>query len=134
MLERTHIEKPVVDWAKARGILHLKLNLMGNTGWPDDQFLHLGSSVFIEFKRPGGDLKRNQPERIEELVNRGFTVGVFDDVKIATRFLGATLLSDGWRSSLHKTGLCWIALQARAWKDVSDLYGVPYSAGQGVRT
>lgn len=87
------VEDKVVRWAQAWRILVLKLNLIGNTGWPDRVFLHQGRQVYIEFKRPGDDLERNQPERIEELVKQGFTVGVFDDRDSAIDFLGATLLA-----------------------------------------
>jgi hypothetical protein len=127
------IESKVVAWAKTHDITVLKLNIMGNTGWPDRVFLHLGRLVFIEFKRPGEDLKRNQPARIEDLVSQGFTIGVFDNVDNSTRLLEATLLSERWRNSLYQTGVCWIALQARAWKNVSYLHGISYSPGQRVR-
>lgn len=127
------VENPTVRWAKSRGILSLKLNLQGNTGWPDRLFLYLGYQVFIEFKAPGSDLERNQPERVDELVQRGFTVGVFDDHRIAIAFLEATLLSGYWRETYDSAGMCWIALQARPWKDVGYVYGVPHFAGQTVR-
>lgn len=91
-LERD-IEAKVVRWAQAHGILVLKLNLIGNTGWPDRLFLHRGRVVFIEFKRPGDKLERNQPERVDELQRRGFTVGVVDNVTYGISFLDAALLS-----------------------------------------
>lgn len=87
------IEREVVRWAMAHGILTLKLNLIGNTGWPDRIFLHQGEMVFVEFKRPGEQLRRNQPERVAELRKRKFKVGVFDNVPDATAFLEASLLS-----------------------------------------
>jgi hypothetical protein len=131
-LERD-VEAKAVAWATAQGILVLKLNLIGNTGWPDRVFLHRGRQVYIEFKRPGDDLERNQPERIEELVKQGFTVGVFDDARTAASFLGATLLSESWRQANDQSGVCWVALQARSWQDQRGLYGVPHFAGQGLR-
>jgi hypothetical protein len=131
--ERDLVENPTKAWAKDHGILTLKLNLMGNTGWPDDEFLHAGRMVLIEFKAPGEDLERNQPERIDELVRRGFTVGVFDDTWRAIHFLEATLLSEAWRKADDLPGVCWIALQTRFGKDLCRLYGEPYFAGETVR-
>jgi hypothetical protein len=91
LIRELAVEGAVVKWAKARGILVLKLNLIGNTGWPDRLFLHEGRVVFIEFKRPGEKLRRNQPQRVAELRQRGFTVGVYDDISSAIAFLEATL-------------------------------------------
>lgn len=126
------LEGKLKSWARAHDLLTLKLNLQGNTGWPDRVFLYRGRQVFIELKRPGHDLKRNQPARIEELVSRGFTVGVFDELRSATSLLEATLLSASWRDNVHQAGVCWIALQARPRENIGDLYGVPYFAGQRV--
>lgn len=93
MLERD-VENPVVRWAQAHGIIVLKLNLIGNTGWPDRVFLYKGMMVFIEFKRPGEKLRRNQPARVASLRDAGFIVGVFDDSKAAIAFLEATFFSE----------------------------------------
>jgi hypothetical protein len=92
MLEK-QIEQRVIKWAIERGALCLKLNLTGNTGWPDRLFCHEGRVCFIEFKRPGGKLERNQPERVLELRKRKFKVGVFDNEADAIAFLEATLFS-----------------------------------------
>ena len=132
-VKEVNVEVKVVNWAKAHGITVLKLNLIGNTGWPDRVFLYLGCIVLIEVKRPGEDLKRNQPARIEELVVQGFTVGVFDDVRTSCDFLETTLLSERWRDHDDQAGVCWIALQARSWENVRGLYGVSYSPGERVR-
>lgn len=94
MLERD-IERAVMTWAKGQGCICLKLNLIGNTGWPDRLFLYNGKCVFIEFKRPGGKLHRNQPQRINALRAQGFTAEVFDNVDNAITFLESTLLSKG---------------------------------------
>lgn len=118
-------EKETVAWAAARGILSLKLNLKGNVGWPDRLFGYLGRSVFIEFKRRGADLARNQPERVYQLVRAGFTVGVYDDSSAAAHFLDATLLSKDWRQAHDRTGVCRLVLQARPREDDGCLYGRP---------
>jgi len=133
LLERDDEEK-TVTFAVRHGILHLKGNRAGNTGWPDQEFFFNSRMVFMELKRRGEDLKKNQPERIDKLVGLGFTVGVFDDYRTASYFLEATLLSESWCQTYDPAGVCWIALQARAWKDQRGLYGVPYFAGQTVRS
>jgi hypothetical protein len=93
-LERV-VEEKVCKWAKTQGILPLKLNLMANTGWPDRMFLYAGRVVFIEFKRVGEKLRRNQPERVATLRGLGFAVGVFDNVAESVAFLEAEILSKG---------------------------------------
>lgn len=96
--ERKLVEEPTLRWATSVGIGHLKMNLQGNTGWPDDLFLgDQGRMAFIEFKAPGEELKRNQPARVAELKQRGIPVGVFDDPDKARAFLEATLLPGGRR-------------------------------------
>lgn len=93
MLER-HIEKPAVEYARGRGAICLKLNLIGSTGWPDRLFLAPGGRMcFIEFKRPGEVLRRNQPQRVSLLLKYGFNVGVFDELPSAIKFLDSTLFS-----------------------------------------
>ena len=62
MLESTHVEEPVVEWALSElGVRSIKLNLGGNTGWPDRLFfIPGGRPLLIEFKRPGSDLEPRQ--------------------------------------------------------------------------
>ena len=90
------VEKAVVSWAKKQGMLPFKLNLQGNTGWPDRLWLFYHPYMcFIEFKRPGETLKRNQPARVKELRRRGYSVGVFDNVGDAIKFLGTQTGASG---------------------------------------
>lgn len=94
MLEKK-VEKDVVAWAREHGAICLKLNLIGSTGWPDRLFLAPGGRLcFIEFKRPGEELRRNQPQRIHLLRKFGFNVGVYDELHQAIAFLEATLFSE----------------------------------------
>lgn len=91
MLERS-VEKPVVEYFRRRGCVCLKLNLIGSTGWPDRLILAPGGRLaFVEFKRPGEQLRRNQPQRVQLLRNLGFYVGVFDNVEESIRELEAAL-------------------------------------------
>ena len=65
------IETAVVMWAKANGILAVKLSSMSQRSLPDRMFLlPNGRTVFIEFKVPGNKPtlpQRRMMERIEEL-------------------------------------------------------------------
>lgn len=95
MLEKA-VERKVVDAMRKRGVLCLKLNLIGSTGWPDRLFLAPGGRLaFVEFKRPGEILRRNQPQRVALLRSLGFFVGVYDDIDVAIEELGATLFPEG---------------------------------------
>jgi len=86
------VEQRVVDFARKKGMLPLKLQLQNDTGWPDRMFLFNGRVAFIEFKRPGESLRRNQPARVAALRSLGFNVGVINNVKDGIAFLQATLL------------------------------------------
>jgi Holliday junction resolvase-like predicted endonuclease len=90
MLEK-EIERRVVRWLRERGCICLKLNLIGSTGWPDRLVLAKGGRMFfLELKRPGERLRRNQPERVDLLRNYGFFVGVYDDTDECIAKLEAT--------------------------------------------
>lgn len=91
MLEKK-VEGPVVEHFRRRGCVCLKLNLIGSTGWPDRLILAPGGRLaFVEFKRPGEQLRRNQPHRVALLRSLGFYVGVFDNVTEAIEQLEASL-------------------------------------------
>jgi hypothetical protein len=96
LVTEAQLEEAVNKWAKARGVICLKLNLVGNTGWPDRLYLGPGGThALIEYKRPGRGkvLERNQPDRHERLARIKQPVGVFDDYDEAITFLESSLLS-----------------------------------------
>ncbi len=79
VLERD-IEEDVVDYAKRRRVfLILKLNVLGQVGWPDRLFIHKGQILFIEFKRPDEGLRKIQAYRANKIREHGFRVEVVDD-------------------------------------------------------
>lgn len=89
-------------------LLPFKLNLQGNTGWPDRLLLLVHPFIaFIEFKAPGRPLHgdRNQDSRIDELRARGYAVLVSDSAQEAYAFLEATALSITGRSLDDLSGL-----------------------------
>jgi hypothetical protein len=67
----------VKDELDATGYTVLK---MGFDGWPDRLVL-LGNNKhrWIEFKRPGGKLRKVQERRIEKMLKMGETVDVLGD-------------------------------------------------------
>jgi hypothetical protein len=82
------IEQAFVRAMKRRGLTALKLNLQGNTGWPDRLVvLSHGRVCFVELKRPGGKLRPLQEARFAELGRAGHAVGCFDDAAAAERFV-----------------------------------------------
>ncbi len=101
-------------------LLPFKLNLQGNTGWPDWLILLVHPFIaFIEFKAPGRPLHgdRNQPERIAELRARGYPVLVTDSAAEAYAWLEATALSVTGRSLDDLSGLRGDSVAARYGKD-----------------
>jgi|KBSMisStandDraft_5_1062788.scaffolds.fasta_scaffold00197_9 hypothetical protein len=70
------LEKEICEYADAMGLLHIKMNLWGNNGWPDRCFFPKGhNAFFIEFKRSENDEPRKlQVYRHQELVKRGYHV------------------------------------------------------------
>ena len=77
------IEKKVCDYAKKNGFLALKINVVGERGWPDRLFIDPdGWCVWIEFKAPGKKPDPIQQHRMEDLMNRGIPVFVIDNEEI----------------------------------------------------
>ena len=78
------IEQAVVDYAREHGWLVLKLNNPWSRGWPDRLFISpSGRHVYIEFKRPGGAVRKLQVKRIEQLKENGCHVYVYDNAEYA---------------------------------------------------
>lgn len=75
-------------WARSKGMVVLKLNLMGNRGWPDTLYLFQYPFIaFLEFKRLGGKPDPLQEMRIEDLQRRGYPAACVDNVGDAIDFL-----------------------------------------------
>ena len=96
MRETTPLEKSeenaVTRWAKANGIMHRKMNGLGNRDWPDQffyskRFAPTVKGVWIEFKRRNHVPTENQEEKMSELRAVGFDVAWFDDRKKAIAYL-----------------------------------------------
>ena len=83
VLER-HVEHPVVDWARRHGIIQVKFEVPGQTGWPDRLFfIPGGRPLFIEFKRPGEVLEPKQIYYYHLLLSLDYHIEVHDNAKSA---------------------------------------------------
>ena len=104
------------------GIGSLKVNVRGNTGWPDRIFwVPGGKPLIIEFKTPDGVLSPKQIYHIERLKKDGYNVEVCDNaidaLYAAIRAVEATSLSEEGRKILVRARSRWSVLRARARKD-----------------
>ena len=92
------IEQKVCRDALRMGVRNLKLNVTGQTGWPDRMFLIPGGrALFIEFKRPGSQVRPKQEYIHQVLRHLGYHVEIHDDpvraLQAIRQALDAALLS-----------------------------------------
>ena len=80
MLEKT-IENKCRLYASSKGWLSVKLNPINARGIPDRMFIGSRRILFVEFKRPGYALRRNQESWAERLAGYGFRVETVDSVE-----------------------------------------------------
>ena len=73
-----HVERPAKAYAKERGWWVAKFVSPGLNGVPDDILIRNGRVLFIEFKRPGGELRPQQVKRIRDMRAHGAEVHVID--------------------------------------------------------
>lgn len=65
-----------VDWIAAKGFTAWKLEIIGQEGWPDRTVTTDRGTVFFEFKRKDGKLRKRQEKVIAQLRANGETVFV----------------------------------------------------------
>ena len=83
ILEIDDIEQPAVAYAQRRGWIIEKVVSQSRKGWPDRTCIRKGRVMFVEFKRPGGQLSAIQVKRIKELRAAGAEVHVIDNLEAA---------------------------------------------------
>lgn len=76
----SRIESKTTEYALSLGMLHLKLNVKGQRGWPDHIYLWKGQVWFVEFKRIGQKPRPLQDYVHSEMRKRGATVRVIDNL------------------------------------------------------
>jgi hypothetical protein len=77
------IDKKIVDYARERGWVVIKLTAAGRygtSGYPDRLFIGFGRVFFMEMKATGEECTELQLERHKELRQAGATVYVCDNV------------------------------------------------------
>jgi len=87
-MKESHIEQMVCQFAKDRGWLALKLNIIGVIGFPDRMFLKRpGRVLFMEFKAPGKTLRKAQVNIHLQLKDLGFEVYTIDDIDAGQKII-----------------------------------------------
>ena len=82
------IETAFAEAMKTIGVVTLKLNILGNRGWPDRLvILPEGRTVFIEFKIPGAELEPLQKFQHDTLRRLEHKVMTFDNAERATMYV-----------------------------------------------
>ena len=90
VLEKSRIERPVVAYARRKGIFVTKMELPHYRGMPDDVlWMRGGSPVLIEFKAPGCVPEPLQQLHIDRLRGLGYCVFVVDDAAVGRRIIDA---------------------------------------------
>jgi len=108
MRAETLEEQEACKWADLHDIPHLKLNLIGNRGWPDRLFIFAnGVTVWVEFKRQGEEPEPLQWSRVRTLLRKGHHVYYVDSAKSAIAILEATSLHENGREVDDLASLRW---------------------------
>jgi hypothetical protein len=86
------VAKPVVEFARGRGIEVIKLSVarggMGSSGWPDWLFLVRGGRpLLMEFKQLNKPPTKLQEERLKYLFDQGYDAYVVDNKEYGINLL-----------------------------------------------
>jgi hypothetical protein len=111
IISEADVEKPVVKYARSKGVLVVKQTHAGARSHPDRAFYFTGGRLLqIEFKAPGKPPTILQAVTIEKLIELGFIVLIVDDalhgMNIINHYLAghAVKLTDD--NILSTIGLC----------------------------
>jgi hypothetical protein len=86
------IENEVCKWLKEQGHVVIRLAPEGVRGFPDlTIMLDIGVTVYVEMKRPGGNLSLHQQRWISKLRNQGCRVGVCYSLEEVQSFIRDSL-------------------------------------------
>jgi hypothetical protein len=80
-MRESDIQKKVMGMAQARGWLCMKFASPSRRGVPDTIWIRKGVTVFVEFKRPTGDLSELQHRWLVKIVKAGAPVFVVDSAE-----------------------------------------------------
>lgn len=97
------IERKCIEHAESQGWRHVKLDKAARS-WPDQLFLGPGRKMwFVEFKRPGEKLRKQQIERCKEIATLGFPVSLIFSYRSFCAFFETLNLSADHPSADHPT-------------------------------
>lgn len=100
------------------GITSVKLNISGQSGFPDRMFLLPGGRpLFVEYKVPGGEPEPHQQEIIDSLLELSYDVEVhthdYETLEAICRILGTKNLSKTSREILARARRRSVVLRSR---------------------
>jgi len=75
------VEGQVTKIAEEMGFLSRKMKYIGRTGCRDRDFYGFGHVLLVEFKRPGGPVRKSQQREKARLAAVGVTVYVIDNIE-----------------------------------------------------
>ena len=86
------VEGKASDYAESIGYISLKINVVGQRGWPDHLFVNThGHHVWIEFKKPGEKPSKLQDYRLQQLREQGAEAHWTDNLARAKDILDAAV-------------------------------------------
>lgn len=89
------IERKASDYAFSIGYISLKINIVGQRGWPDHLFINpYGGHVWIEFKKLGKKPSKIQEYRLHQLWDHNTEAHYTDNYEDACGILDAALESN----------------------------------------
>jgi hypothetical protein len=94
-------EQKVVNFATSNGCLVLKLNVLGQRGWPDRMFIYKGKVFFIEFKQVGLEPNKLQSEIHARIRQHQIDVHVIDNWSDGIEIISQITKSRDNLSGLH---------------------------------
>jgi len=80
------VEDAAIEEAKKLGVKEIKLSIAGHRSWPDRLFFAaVRRLLFVEYKRPGEEPRKDQARKIRDLRALGFKVEVISCMEEARR-------------------------------------------------
>lgn len=94
-VKEVDIEKKACKYARDLNCFVRKYKSPGNLGAPDRQFKHAECREFyIEFKRPGKEVRLSQRETIAEMTKAGMIVFQCDNLEVAKDIIMSMVMFD----------------------------------------
>lgn len=89
-----YIEDKTTKYAESLGWLSYKFSAPSRRGVPDRLFIKLGTTIFIEFKKPGEKPRKLQEAIIRKIREQGVPVYVVDSIERGEEIFNHYALKD----------------------------------------